>query len=360
MNMPDSKKKIVLVIPSLFTGGAERVMSLLHRNFSQEHDVTLVIYHGPVNYPIDGEIINLELKNKGAFSSIINIFRRTFNLRKVFKALKPDLIISFIGNLQPILTGYPVIVSIRIDLDYADEFSMPWLHKLQLKTLYRLPNVRKIVPVSYGIEKKLKDRYGFTNLTTIHNPLDMDMIDTMLEGERPFEFEYIVTVGAIKMQNGFDTLLKAYAQTEAKNHLKLVIVGDGPMREEIEALIKSLGLEDRVVLTGRQKNPFIYMRHSSMFILSSRYEGFPNVLIEALACGAACIATDCETGPNEIITPGENGILIPVGDEAALANNIDRLFSDDSLRSKFRQQARQSVSHLQLSKVGQKWLELID
>jgi glycosyltransferase involved in cell wall biosynthesis len=361
MTASPSRKKIALVIPSLSRGGAERVMSLLHSYFSLHHEVHLIIFHDPVEYDIHGEVTNLNLPNTGGIlTSVINIFRRTFRLRKAFKKIQPDLIISFIGNLQPILTGFPVVVSIRIDLDYADEFSKPWAHKIQLKTLYKLPNVKKIVPCSFGIEKKMKARYGFANLETIHNPLDFEMIDKLLEKDRPLDFDYVLAVGGFKSQNAFDLLIKAYAASNTRKSLKLVIVGDGQLRPEFEALIQELGLANEVILAGKQKNPFIYMKYCTLYILPSLYEGFPNVLAEALACGAACISTDCETGPNEMIVSGENGILIPVGDIAAITESMDRLFANKSLLETFRSRARDSVSHLALPRIGERWLSFLD
>lgn len=354
------RKKIALVIPHLSRGGAERVISLLHRYFSQNHKPYLIIYHGPVEYEIDGEIINMNLDNNGSMATgIVNIFQRTLLLRKIFKRIQPDLIISFIGNLQPIFTGFPVVVSIRIDLDYSDEFSKSWVHQVQLKTIYKFPNVKMIVPVSFGIEKKLKERFGFMNLQTIHNPLDLEMIDEMLKAKRPLPFDYILAVGSFKSQNAFDLLIQAYANSRARRSLKLIIIGDGQLRSVLEALIQELNLVGDVILIGRQKNPFVYMKYCTLFILASHYEGFPNVLAEALACGAACISTNCETGPNEIIIHKKNGVLIPVGDANSLTKNIDELYNDQAARNAFRKKARSSVQHLALPVIGKKWLDLL-
>ncbi len=340
-------------------GGAERVMSLLFKEFSRTHKVHLIIFSGPVEYDIDGDVINLDLPNDGGrIRKMVNVFRRTQRLKKELKRLKPDLIISFIGNIQPILTFFPVIVSIRIDLDYTDEYSNKRVNHMLLKTLYRFKNVKKIVTVSKAIQKKLEDRYHFNNVTTIYNPIDFEAIEVQASEQRPVDYKYVLAVGSFKSQNGFDLLIRAFAESKMKKDIRLVILGDGHERNKYESLIIELGLQGKVMLPGKTKNPYVYMRNAEFFILSSRYEGFPNVLIEALACSAACIATDCETGPNEIIEPGQNGMLIPVENVEELTRAMDVLFSDDSLRKKFSQNARQSISHLELSQIASQWLKL--
>lgn len=342
-------------------GGAERVMSLLYTELSITHNVYLIHYFGEVEYDISGNIINLNLPNEGStLNKVLNVFRRTSKLRNVLKRIKPDLTISFIGNMQPILTFFPVVVSIRIDLDYSDEFHDKRISDLLMRTLYKFPNIKKIVTVSKAIQNKLETRYGFQNVETIYNPLDFDFVDGMLKHESPFDFKYILAVGGFKSQNGFDLLIKAFAQSDVKDTTKLVILGDGHERGKYEALIYEQGLQGKVLLPGKSKNPFIYMKHAEFYVLSSRYEGFPNVLIEALACGAACVATNCETGPKEIIREGYNGMLIPVGSIPALKDAINLLCEDSDLREKFRMNARDSVQHLEVKKIAAEWLKFLN
>ena len=141
-------KKIILIVPSLIKGGVERIVSILSKELFKYYQVYVVIYHGPVEYEIKGQLINLETPTGSLWRKIKNTFYRVMKLKKLIKDISPDYIVSFMGNLQPILTFKPMIVSIRSNTDYF-RFSK----KLLLKTIYKLPNVKKIITVSQGIEK---------------------------------------------------------------------------------------------------------------------------------------------------------------------------------------------------------------
>jgi len=224
--------------------------------------------------------------------------------------------------------------------------------------VYRLPNVIKIVTVTKVLESKLVQRYGMTNVKTIYNPLNFELIDVQSAAANPFTFNYCVAVGSFKYQNGFDLLIEAYCTSKLLGHTKLVIVGDGALRPKLESQIESLSLQNDVILAGKQMNPFQYMAHADFFVLSSRFEGFPNVLVEALACGKACIATDFETGPREIITDGLNGMLIEVNSAEAIRVALDQFATDPGLVARYAANARQSVAHLALASIADEWLSL--
>ena len=141
-------KKIILIVPSLIKGGVERIVSILSKELFKYYQVYVVIYHGPVEYEIKGQLINLETPTGSLWRKIKNTFYRVMKLKKLIKDISPDYIVSFMGNLQPILTFKPMIVSIRCNTDFFHFY-----RKIFLKTIYKLPNVKKIITVSQGIEK---------------------------------------------------------------------------------------------------------------------------------------------------------------------------------------------------------------
>src|SRR5262249_54469789 len=132
----------------------------------------------------------------------------------------------------------------------------------------------------------------------------------------------VLGVGRLALQKDFSTLIKAFAHVRSRAPARLLILGDGEKRVELEVLVKELGLTADVCLLGYVDNPFAYMRRCAAFVLSSEYEGLPNSLIEAMACGAPVISTDCPCGPAEILDGGRYGLLVPVGDVEAMAAAI--------------------------------------
>ena len=129
----------------------------------------------------------------------------------------------------------------------------------------------------------------------------------------------ILAVGRLTKAKDYPTLLRAFALISKKKKVRLVILGEGEERKSLKNLVRGLDISENIAFLGFQKNPYKYMQKANIFVLSSKREGFPNVLVEAMACGVSVVSTDCQSGPNEIIKNGENGVLVPVGDEKTLA-----------------------------------------
>ena len=348
-------KKIMLIVPSLVRGGVERVVSILSKELSKYFEVYVIIYHGPVEYEIEEKLINLETPTGSFLRKIKNTFYRVVKLKRLIKKISPDYIVSFMGNLQPILTLNPVIVSIHIDPDFLLLYK-----KCLLKTIYKFPNIKKIITVSRGIEKKLNNNYHLKKTKTIYNPIDLKLIKQKLLAQKPVDFDYILAVGRLCRQKGFDILINAFAKSNLKNKIKLIILGEGKERYNLEKLIDGLDLKSQVLLCGKVDNSFIYMKHAIFFVLSSRFEGFGIVIIEALACDTPVIATNCESGPSEIIENKKNGLLIPVEDEKALKEAMEKLFHDKELYMKLKSNAYRSVKKYDIKNVVQDWIKLFE
>ena len=346
-------KKIMLIVPSLVRGGVERVVSILSKELSKYFEVYVIIYHGPVEYEIEEKLINLETPTGSFLRKIKNTFYRVVKLKRLIKKISPDYIVSFMGNLQPILTFEPVIVSIHNNPDF-----FPLDEKFLLKTVYKFSNVKKIVTCSSAIEKKLIINYGLKNVKTIYNPIDLKLVKQKLFAQKPFEFDYILAVGRLSKEKGFDILIKSFAKSDLKNMVKLVILGEGKERKNLEKLIIKLGLKSQVLLFGKVDNPFIYMKYAKFFVLSSRYEGLPMVLLEALACGTPVITSDCETGPTDIVENEENGLLVPVGDENALKVPMEKLFYDTGLYKRLKTNIQRSIKKFSIKNIVKDWINL--
>jgi len=170
----------------------------------------------------------------------------------------------------------------------------------------------------------------------------------------------IVAVGRLHQQKGFDVLIEAFSKCVRKHPgWRLVIFGEGPEREMLESLVSRLGLEGKVSLPGRVRNPERVIGAAEIFVLSSRYEGFPNALLEAMTCGLPVIATDCHSGPAEIIRDGEDGLLVPVEDSGTISGVLIRLMDDPDERNRLGGNARTSVERFSLPNVMEKWEDLI-
>jgi len=198
--------------------------------------------------------------------------------------------------------------------------------RLRYKTLF--PNAVQIVTVSKGVADSVSRELDIPKekVTTIYNPVVSPEIDKLKtqNPEHPWFADngppIILGCGGLTSRKGFPVLIRAFARVSEQRQCRLVILGDGELREQIEQLVSELSLQEKVALPGWSDNPYSAMSRASLFVLSSHYEGLPGALIQSLACGCPCVSTDCPSGPAEILQDGEIGPLVPVGDHIALAD----------------------------------------
>jgi glycosyltransferase involved in cell wall biosynthesis len=260
-------------------------------------------------------------------------------LIRYLKQEKPDVLMSADHYQNEIALMAKIIsrVNTRVVVSERNRLSKTVHNATTLKARlaplfahFLYPYADKIIAVSQGVAKDLANtaKLPLSSIQTIYNPVISPEI--LESAKQPIEHKWfasdeipiILGVGKLEAQKDFSTLIKAFAKVRQHREALLVILGWGPDRPQLELLIQKLNLQDDIDLPGYSQNPYAYMARSSVFALSSAWEGLANVLIEAMALGIPVVSTNCESGPSEVLANGKYGYLTPVGDSEALAESI--------------------------------------
>ena len=352
--------RLTCFIYSLGPGGAERVMSILAGAWtSRGHKVTIVTYDKgrPSFFPLPPEVIVQKLRLSGGsiLKRIGNHFRRIPTFRRVIRETRPDIVISFMDRTNVLVLmaalgqNVPVIVSERTNpLRYSPGFPYNYLRRC----LYQ--KAMAVVVQSKGLAKWFKPMSN--RVAVIPNPVKACRDNQNYQAGRTFT---AVGAGRLSLEKGFDLLLTAFAKV-LKEYPKwsLVIYGEGPERATLERQIQKLKLDGKVKLPGVTTDLTTHLRTAGFFVLSSRFEGFPNVLIEALACGCPVVATNCTDSISEIVQHGRNGLLIPSEDSESLTNALRRIMEDATLRATLEANGPDSVRKFDIGSIAEHWEKL--
>jgi glycosyltransferase involved in cell wall biosynthesis len=223
---------------------------------------------------------------------------------------------------------------------------------------YLYKKASAVVSPSEGIQDQLQAMNALKDLDNYHVIRNPVTPFSPLTGVNVHHNPFILAVGRLQDVKGFDLLINAFKALDSQT-TDLIIVGDGPARKNLLELTQKLNLTNRVHLPGRKSNMQDYYDQCEIFVLSSRNEGYPNVLIEAMSSGCASVAFNCETGPSEIIADGINGMLVENGNVERLAEAINAVVNDPTLREKLASNAKLIGAANSIDKIGKKWEELI-
>ncbi len=359
-----STKNIAFIIPSLGPGGAERVVVSLANKLCNKYNISLILLYKENNilYNIDERITIFNCSDKllesNSFLEALKNNRN--NIKTISNYIKQKRINCLIGftttsNIFSIICAkknkIPCIISDR---------SNPNFNKLNLfwKTIRYLvyPKCNYLV-VQSKLSKTFFSFVKTKKIKILPNPLAEDLAQKKdITTEKENIILYVARLDANKSQ---DTLLKAFTELEYNNYWKLALVGDGNKREFYENLTEKLNIKDKVLFTGRINNPEYYYNRAKIFAFTSKSEGFPNALIEAQYFGLPCVSTNCPSGPSELISDGENGYLIPVGDHETLTEKLNYLINNESVRKKMSLKSIAKAEDFHIDKVSSKWDQLI-
>lgn len=365
---------LVFLIPSLSGGGAERVASNLLPYISQHFDVTLALLENRLIHPVP-EKVRFKAFSGPLESQTAHISRipyHVFSLARLVRKYNVQIVLSFmeqaniVNLLTAFITKHKTLISQRIEpkRQYANKGI---LGRLILKaSLLLYPKAAQVEAVSEGIRNTLISDYGLDHgrLNVIPNPVNIKNLSRQAKAPLPpnIPVKFLLHVGRMNLAHkGQDVLLKAFHLLRRKyTDLSLVFVGDGPDRERIISQIERLALNNATILTGWQDNVACFMAHAQVFLLSSRYEGWPNVLVEAMACGCPVVATNCDTGPREILGDNEHGLLVPVDDHEAMAREVEKLLFDPEMRKKYGEQGLKRAGHFQTEKIAERYVAVLN
>lgn len=346
--------KIILVIPTLKQGGAERIMSELANVWSsQEHEVHIVLLAKSEDfYKLHTNVIvhKLAFNYTNRLNKTYGELQVFFNLRKIIQNEKPDFVLSFMTkyNALTILASAFLSTKVFVSDRSNPKKKLPLLIAMLRKLTY-LHADGIIAQTSLAKDVLIKET-GNKNIAIIPNPLKE--VRTFSEMKRE---KVILNTGRLVIEKGQKYLLEAFAKVE-DTEWKLVILGDGPLRHKLEEQTDLLGLKDRVLMPGTVNDVDKWLAKASIFAFPSISEGFPNALVEAMSAGLPCVSFDCDAGPRDFIKDTDNGYLVPVGDVVTFLERIENLMNNDNLRKKIGQEATKIREEFESTMIANKYL----
>lgn len=337
------RQRVSIFLPSLAGGGAERAITIVANGLAARGlDVTLVLGRASGPY-LEMVQPHVRIADLGTLSMASALPR----LMSYLRAARPEALLAAMSHANVVaalahrLTRSParLVLSERAHMgsvfgEYRD-WRMRMTHALMRLTY---PWADQVIAVSNGVAQDLPSHVPMARerIVTVYNPIIDDTLRRQAEATpaHPWlaesELPVVLAAGRLIAQKDFAVLIRAFAQVRRQRPARLLILGEGELRESLLALAAQMGIADDVAMPGFEANPFAAMRAARLFVLSSRFEGLPGVLIQAMACGTPVVSTDCPSGPREILEDGRWGALVPVGDARALALAMGAALDDTS------------------------------
>ena len=348
--------KVAVVINVLRRAGAERVVCRLTQEWAKHHDVRIALFNvSTPAYAYGGQLVDLGVRPISILPKAHRLVVGASRLARFFRDYRPDRIISFMESanfpsiIAATLTGSLSRLSVSVRVDPS---AIPHAYRLFARAAY--PYANKIIAPSQGVLDGLIN-LGLprSKLSVIRNPVVPVRRDR--SSVPPIRMPYIMGAGRLHPQKGFDRLVRAFHLAHLPDH-HLVVLGDGPERERLVAMAERLEITSRVHFPGTSLKIERWYHHAACFVLSSRYEGSPNVLKEAMVNGCPVVSFDCPSGPSEIVEHGVSGMLVPHDDIEALAAAISCVVNDNRLRYQLASGGQARGRMFQVDRVAPLWL----
>jgi glycosyltransferase involved in cell wall biosynthesis len=356
--------RILCFLPDLDGGGAQRTLINLAATFQRAgHEVILSAAQaeGPARAWIDPSVETIAVGSGQLRNALLPLAR-------LLRSRRPDVVLSSVIDANIVaaaaraLAGVPrAKLVVRETNSQRARGDIGTIRKWLTRRAY--PSADAVVALSEGVRQELIEDFSLApdKVVTIHNPVEFDALVAQAKAAPPPPIAkdgvWIMGVGRFLRQKGFDRLIGAVAALQ-RDDVRLVLVGEGPDRARLQSQADELGIGERLILPGFVKQPMHWLSAADLFVLSSRWEGFGHVIVEAMAAGAPVIAFDCPHGPRDIIRNGENGILVPDGDEAALTAAITGLLDDRGRANAFAAQAKADAVRFSSATIASQYLKL--
>ena len=364
--------KLLIYIYSLQAGGAERVtVNIANALVENRWQVTIVTLADASEdfYEVAPGVkrvsLSMTMRSGGIFSALDHNFKRLRALRRLIASEMPDVALSMMSTANCLLglaamgSGVPVIGSERIHPPMIP-LGRPW--EFLRRKVY--PRLAAIVAQTDQSRQWLRIHTGAERIEVIPNPVIYPLNShepKLLPSDFPSLHgrKFILGVGRLAHQKGFDCLIESFARLAPEfQDWNLVILGEGRERERLENLVISHGQSSRILMPGRVGNMGDWYRAADLFVMSSRFEGFPNSLLEALAYGLPCISVDCQTGPAEILRHKENGLLVPSGKNEALTDALRTMIESESDRQLYASRSIEVRERFSAAQIISRWESL--
>ncbi len=357
--------KITFIVSDLGSGGAQRVLTTIANSWATQGRSVCVITLAdanrdffPLHPSITRRIVGGIHDSKYPWEAIWMNLRRMILLRRCLRETQSSFVVSFVGTTNIITLLATLGLGIRVVISERNDPARQSLGRVWdfLRwTMYRFAD--RVTANSKGVLKTLETFVPSHKLAYVPNPLSIPEQNEAM----PIHPPTILAVGRLYPQKGYDILLPAFARAASNfPEWRLNILGEGPLKETLARQTEELTIQNRVNWLGRSENPFYHYRSSDIFVLSSRHEGMPNSMLEAMACEMPIIVTDASPGPLEYIEHEQTGLVVPAENIQSLADALQRLMKDPHLRLRLGQKARERVSDCELSHVLQIWERVLD
>ncbi|WP_435183955.1 glycosyltransferase [Cylindrospermopsis raciborskii G7] len=372
MNSLRPKKKIMFLLAHLHKGGMQRAVSNISQALPEEEFTQYVGFFGTESpgFKYNASLVDFDIPGSEKipfFGKLHNFIKRLWQVRTFVKSNNIDIVISFgeSANVYNILSLSKAkkFISCRVSLEQALQGSGIYtlLYKLLVKACY--PFSDKVICVSkelgLQIGRFVKDKTKLVVIPNLYHIQDINKLsrETLPEAFASLEeCKFILNVGSLCYQKGQDDLIEIFKELNNKhNDLFLVIMGRGEWKDKLLSLCNNLALERKIIFIDFDTNPYRYMARASAFVLTSRFEGFPNVLVEAMACGTPVVAFDCPTGPSEILEDSKWGFLIKNRSKEDAVSCLNKLLEDNSLRAEMSIMALRRASDYSSAKIAALW-----